>query len=166
VSPNDLYTALWAGAGWVAITVAAHFAVFHLVQVQRRARTLICLWGLALMGYLWTGLVLELDRWRIVYGAVVLFGAFILYMPFYYTVSASQSVRMLIELAEEPGGLTVSELKERNPIDEVLQGRLETLLASGYVFRREARFALTAKARLVVRVFRFVRALWRLGPGG
>lgn len=164
--PNDLYTALWASAGWVAIAVVAHYAVFHVVQVERRARTLVCLWGVALMGYLWTGLVFELDRWRIVYGAVVLFGAFILYMPFYYTVSASQSVRMLIELAEEPDGLTVSELREKNPIDEVLQGRLETLLASGYVSRHETQFAPTAKARLVVRVFRLVRALWRLGPGG
>ncbi len=166
MKPNDLYTALWASAGWVAVAVVAHYAVFHVVQVERRARTLVCLWGVALMGYLWTGLVFELDRWRIVYGVVVLFGAFILYMPFYYTVSASQSVRMLIDLAEEPDGLTVSELREKNPIDEVLQGRLETLLASGYVLRRGALFATTGKARLVVCVFRLVRAVWRLGHGG
>jgi hypothetical protein len=165
VRADDLSTALWASAGWVAVAVIAHFAVFHVVQVERRARTLISLWGLALMGNLWTGLVLELDRWRIVYGAVTLFGAFILYMPFYYTVSASQSVRMLIELAGEPG-LTVGELRARRPTDEVLGGRFETLLASGYVSRHEARYALTAKARLLVRVFRLVRALWRLGPGG
>jgi hypothetical protein len=166
VRPDDLHAALWASTGWIAFAVAAHFAVFHLVQVERRARTLVFLWGAALIGYLWTGLVLELDRWRILYGAVVLFCAFILYMPFHYTVSAAQSVQMLIELAQEPEGLTVSELRRRNPIDEVLQGRFETLLASGYVLRHEGRFALTAKARLVVRVFRLVRALWHLGPGG
>jgi len=166
VRPDDLSTALWASAGWVAVAVIAHFAVFHVVQVERRARTLISLWGLALMGDLWTGLVLELDRWRIVYGAVTLFGAFILYTPFYYTVSASQSVRMLIELAGEPDGLTVPDLRSRHPIDEVLGGRFETLLASGYVLQHDERYALTAKARLLVRVFRLVRALWRLGPGG
>lgn len=163
---DDLSTALWASAGWVAVAVIAHFGVFHVVQVERRARTLISLWGLALMGDLWTGLVLELDRWRIIYGAVTLFGAFILYMPFYYTVSASQSVRMLIELAGEPDGLTVSELKQRNPIDDVLQGRFETLHASGYARRHDERYAITVKARLLVCVFQRVRALWRLGPGG
>jgi hypothetical protein len=166
VRPNDLYTALWASAGWVGFAVVAHFAIFHLVQVERRARTLVCLWGVVLIGLLWTGLILELDRWRIVYGAVVLLCAFILYMPFYYTVSAAQSVQMLIELARQPDGLGVSELRLRNPIDEVLAGRFETLLGSGYVFALETRYALNPKARLIVRVFRFVRKIWRLGPGG
>ena len=166
MKPDDLYTALWASAGWVAFAAAAHFTVFHLVQVERRARTLVSLWGLALMGYLWTGLVLELERWRIVCGGGALFCAFILYMPFYYTVAASQSVQMLIELAHEPGGLTLVELRARNPADEVLAGRLETLLAAGYLIPQARRVALTPKARIMVNAFHFVRKLWRLGPGG
>lgn len=164
--PDDLSSALWAGAGWVAFAVAAHFAVFHLVQVERRARTLLCLWGAALLGYLWTGLVLELDRWRIVYGAVTLGCAFILYMPFYYTLAASLSVQMLIDIGGEPGGLSQEELSGRYPADEILEDRLETLVASGYLVRQEARFALTAKAGLITRPFSLVKALWRLGPGG
>ncbi|HET8576162.1 MAG TPA: hypothetical protein VFO18_03615 [Methylomirabilota bacterium] len=164
--PNDLSTALWAAAGWVAFAVAAHFAVFRLVQVERRARTLVSLWGVALMGFLWTSLMLEVERWRIVFGGVALFSAFILYLPFYYTVAASQSVRMLIELAREPDGLTITELRERNPVEEVLFGRLETLLAAGYLIRQGPRVALAPKARVIVGVFRFVRSLWRLGPGG
>ncbi len=60
----------------------------------------------------------------------------------------------------------LADLRERNPPDEILIGRFETLLASGYVLRQGTRFALTPKALLMVRVFRFVRDLWRLGPGG
>jgi hypothetical protein len=166
VRPNDLSMALWVAGGWVAFAVAAHFAVFNLVRVERRARTLVSLWGVALMGYLWTALVLELERWRIVFGGAALFCAFILYMPFYYTVAASQSVRMLIALAREPDGLTIAEVRERNPVEEVLLGRLETLLAAGYLTRQGSQVALMPKARLVVGPFRFVRSLWRLGAGG
>lgn len=164
--PDDLLAALWASAGWVAVVVAAHFTVFHLVQVERRARTLVSLWGLGLMGYLWTGLVLDLDRWRIVYGTMTLGCAFTLYMPFYYTLAASQSVQMLIDIAREPDGLTVTELRLRYPTDEILEGRLATLVVSGYLAPQGRRVVLTPKARLVTRPFSLVKALWRLGPGG
>ena len=116
MNPDHLVTALWASAGWVAFAVAAHFAVFYLFRVERRARTLVCLWGLALVGYLWTGLVLEVDRWRIAYGGVALFCAFILYFPFYYTVSNSLSVQMLIRMQAAPDGLSVEELRQAFPM--------------------------------------------------
>ena len=166
MNPDHLVTALWASAGWVAFAVAAHLAAFHLVRVERRARTLVSFWGLALMGYLWSGLVLEVDRWRIAYGGVVLFCAFILYMPFYYTVSNSLSVRMLIRMQAAPDGLSVEEVRQGLPMDEFLAGRLATLVASDYLVPEGMRFAMTAKARVVAQSFRFVKALWRLGPGG
>ena len=166
MNPDDLVTALWASAGWVAFAVAAHFAVFHLFRVERRARTLVCLWGLALVGYLWTGLVLEVDCWRIAYGGVALFCAFILYFPFYYTVSNSLSVQMLIRMQAAPDGLSVEALRQAFPMEDLLAGRLVTLVASGYVVRTGKRFVMTAKARVLARSFLRVKALWRLGPGG
>ena len=166
MNPDHLVTALWASAGWVAFAVAAHFAVFYLFQVERRARTLVCLWGLALVGYLWTGLVLEVDRWRIAYGGGVLFCAFILYIPFYYTVSNSLSVQMLIRMRAAPDGLSVEALRRAFPMEDLLAGRLVTLVASGYVVRTGKRFVMTAKARVLARSFLRVKALWRLGPGG
>ncbi|HLF49489.1 MAG TPA: hypothetical protein VJA45_08935 [Methylomirabilota bacterium] len=166
MNPDHLVTALWASAGWVAAAVAAHFAVFSLFRVERRARTLVCVWGLALVGYLGTGLVLEVDRWRIAYGGVVLFCAFILYMPFYYTVSNSLSIQMLIKMRAAPDGLSVEGLRQDFPMEELLAGRLVTLAASGYVVRTGERFVITAKARVLARSFLFIKALWRLGPGG
>lgn len=166
MNPDHLVTALWASAGWVAVAVASHFVVFHLFQVEHRARTLVCLWGLALIGYLWTGLVLQVDPWRIVYGGVLLFCAFILYMPFYYTVSNSLSIQMLIRMEAAPDDLSVEELRQRFRMDELLTVRLAILVASGYLVQKEARFTMTAKTRVVAHSFRFMKSLWRLGPGG
>ena len=166
MSPDHLITALWASAGWVAFAVAGHFVAFHLVRVVHRPRTLVCVWGLALVGFLWTGLVLQVDRWRISYGGVLLFCAFILYMPFYYTVSNSLSVQMLIRLEAAPDGLSIEELRQGFRMDELVDGRLAILVASDYLVQEGERFALTVKARIVAHCFRFMKLLWRLGPGG
>jgi hypothetical protein len=101
-----------------------------------------------------------------VYGGGVLFCAFILYMPFYYTVSNSLSVQMLIRMQAAPDGLSVEGLRQDFPMEELLAGRLVTLVASGYVVRTGERFVITAKARVLARSFLFMKALWRLGPGG
>jgi len=166
VNPDHLVTALWASAGWAAFAAAGHFVVFHLFQVKHRARTVVCLWCLALIGYVWTGLVLEVDRWRMAYGGVVLFCAFILYMPFYYTVSNSLSVQMLIRMEAAPDDLSVEELRQGFGMEELLAGRLAILVASGYLVQKGTRFAMTVKARMVAQSFRFMKSLWRLGPGG
>jgi hypothetical protein len=166
VNPDHLVTALWATAGWVAFATAGHFVVFHLFQVKHRARTVVCLWGLALIGYLWTGMVLEVDHWRVTYGGVVLFCAFILYMPFYYTISNSLSVQMLIRMEAAPYDLSIEEVRQGFRLDEMLAGRLEILVVSGYLVQNGTRFAMTARARVLAQSFLFMKSLWRLGPGG
>ena len=100
------------------------------------------------------------------YGGVVLFCAFILYMPFYYTVSNSLSVQMLIRMEAAPDDLSVEELRQGFRMDELLAGRLAILVASGYLVQKGTRFAMTVRARVVAQSFRFMKSLWRLGPGG
>ena len=166
MSADALGTALTVGAAWTAAAVAGHFAIFHVVQVEHRARTLTLLFSCAAFATLWTCLLLDVDRWRTLYGMSVVACAFLLYMPFYYTVAASQSVQLVIDIHGAPDGLSVEEIRARYPVDEILAGRLETLLWAGYVTEMDGRFALTGKGRLVSRPFRAVKALWRLGPGG
>jgi hypothetical protein len=146
--------------------VAGHFAIFHMVQVEHRARTLTLLFASAAFATLWACLLLDVDRWRTLYGMSVVACSFLLYMPFYYTVSASQSVQLVIDIHAAADGLSVEEIRERYPVDEILAGRFETLLWAGFVTERDGRFALTGKGRLISRPFRAVKALWRLGPGG
>lgn len=166
MNAEHLPVALLLSAGWVAFAVAAHFAIFHLTRVERRARTLVAVFSAALMGYLWTSRVFEVDRWRIAYGLVVLFCAFILYMPFYYTVAASQSVQMLIDIRSLPEGLSAEELGRGYGTGEVLAERLATLVTAGYLESSGEQYSLTAKGRAVARTFRAVKAVWKLSSGG
>jgi hypothetical protein len=166
VSAGALGIALTTGAAWTAAAVAGHFVIFHMVQVEHRARTLTLLFACAAFATCGTCLLLDVDRWRTLYGMSVVACAFLLYMPFYYTVAASQSVQLVIDIHAAPDGLSVEEIRGRYPVDEILAGRFETLLWAGYVTEAHGRFALTGKGRLISRPFRAVKALWRLGPGG
>lgn len=166
MNPDALGTALRAGAAWTAAAVVAHFMIFHFVRVEHRARTVTLLFTLAAFTTLWTCLLLDVDRWRAVYGMVVVACSFLLYMPFYYTVAASQSVQHVIEVRAAPHGLSRDEIRGRYPVQETLAGRLETLAWAGYIVGMDGRFALTFKGRLVSRPFRAIKKLWRLGPGG
>ena len=166
MSAAALGTALAAGVVWTAAAVAGHFAIFHLVQVEHRARTLTLLFACAAFATLWTCLLLDVDRSRTLFGMSVVACAFLLYMPFYYTVAASQSVQLVIDIHAAPGGLSVEEIRGRYPLDEILAGRFETLIWAGFVTEMDGRFVLTGKGRLTSRPFRAVKALWRLGPGG
>jgi Ca2+/Na+ antiporter len=166
VSPEALGTALLAGAAWTATAVVGHVAVFRLARVEHRARTLVLCFACAAFATLWTCLLLDVDRWRTLYGMVVVGCAFVLYMPFYYTIAASQSVQLVIAIHAAPEGLSLEEIRQRYPATGVLAGRFETLVWAGYVTETSGRFALTAKGRLVSRPFRAVKWIWRLGPGG
>ena len=166
MNPDALGTALRAGAAWTAAAMIGHFVIFHFARVEHRARTVTLLFTLAALAALWTGLLLDVDRWRAVYGVVVVGCSFLLYMPFYYTVAASQSVQLVIEVRAAPHGLSREQIRRRYPVQETLAGRLETLAWAGYIVGVDGRFALTFKGRLVCLPFRAVKKLWRLGAGG
>jgi hypothetical protein len=166
VSRDPLTLALASAAAWVAAALLAHAVVFHLVRIERRARTLVALFGAAALAHLATIGLAGVDGWRAGYGLLLIGCAFICYMPFYYTVAASQSVQMLIALAGARDGLAADELRQMYAVEEVFAGRLETLVGAGYLRRDAAGYALTAKGRVVARGFRGVKTLWNLGPGG
>ena len=166
MSPDALGTALSTGAAWTAAAVVGHFVIFHFARVEHRARTVTLLFALAALATLWTCLLLDVDRCRAVYGMAVVACSFFLYMPFYYTVAASQSVQLVIEVHAAPHGLSREQIRRRHPVQETLAGRLETLAWAGYIVGVDDRFALTFKGRLVCVPFRAIKKLWRLGAGG
>jgi hypothetical protein len=162
---DPFVVALGSGLAWTATAVATHFAVLHLTAVQRRARMLVTVFVIATVGHALTALLLGCGV-RAAYGGVLVFCAFILYGPFYYTISASISVRLLIELRRSGSGLTLDDIRRAYPVDEILAGRLRTLVASGYLRQEGEAFALTPKGALIARPFGAIKALWRLAPGG
>jgi len=91
---------------------------------------------------------------------------FVVYVPVVYTVLTSLSVQTMLMLRRRGGAMSERELYGRFAGRAILQERLATLAASGYLVPEGTRFRLTPRGRSVARVFAFVKALWKLGPGG
>jgi hypothetical protein len=163
---DPLALALGSALAWISVALIAHLVVFRLVRIERRARTLVALFGAAAVAHLATVWPAGVDGWRAGYGLLLIGCAFICYMPFYYTVAASQSVQMLIALTAARDGLPADDLRRTYAVEEVFAGRLDTLVGAGYLERDTHGYALAAKGRLVARCFQVVRAVWNLGPGG
>lgn len=166
MSPDPLTLALASAVAWVAVALIAHVVLFGLVRIERRARTLVVLFGAAAIAHLVTNWLAGVDGWRAGYGLLLIGCAFICYMPFYYTVAASQSVQMLIALAAVPDGLAADELRRMYAVEEVFAGRLDTLVGAGYLARAAGGYTLTVKGQLVAQCFQVVKTVWNLGPGG
>ena len=149
----------------VALVLVAHALLFHFGRIHRRSRALVLLFAAGLVLQLAGCRALDVDWWRTLCGAVLVFCAFILYMPFFYVLAASFSVRMLLEIRDATT-LTPAELRARYPGDQVLQARAATLAGAGYTRRVGEGYVLTPKGFLVATSFRFMKRLWRLGPGG
>ena len=163
---DALAAAAVSSAAWLAAAVVGHGLLFRCVRVERRARAIVSLFAAAAIGHTLTARLLGVDGWRTAYGLVALFCAFILYMPMYYTIAASLSVGLLIDLARAPRGCAIEEVRARFDAERVLDGRLATLVRSGYAVRVGDRYRATVKGRLMAEAFNIVKQLWRLGPGG
>ena len=98
---------------------------------------------------------------------VLIASLWILYMPFYFVVATSLSIRTLIEVSHSPGhAAPLKALEEKCASAAVLRERLETMAAYGNVVRDGNAFKLTARGTWIARVFSAIKNLWRLGPGG
>ena len=91
---------------------------------------------------------------------------FVVYVPAVYTVLTSLSVQTMLVLRRRGGSMPERELYDRFAGRAILQDRLATLVAGGYLVPDGTRFRLTPRGRSLARAFAFVKALWKLGPGG
>jgi len=90
----------------------------------------------------------------------------ILYVPAVYTVLTSLSVQTLIMLRRAAGALPEADLYDHFADRSIVEGRLATLVASGYLVADGARFRLTSRGRKLAKIFRFIKRFWNLGAGG
>jgi hypothetical protein len=104
---------LVAGLLWFALFFAAHLAVIHWVPSKSKARINQRLFLAGFAGIpvsLWPATALLRGSalahggliMAILYGGLSYVGLFVLYMPFYYTVVASLSVRTMVMLHRKP----------------------------------------------------------------
>jgi hypothetical protein len=89
------------------------------------------------------------------------------YAMFYFLVDRGFSLRVMIEIEGVPGrGLGQDELAAIYPPAGVVRRRLGELVEIGRLTRDGERYRLTPRGRLDARLFRFVKAFLRFGPGG
>ena len=161
---------LLLGTGWFCAFVLAHVALFHFREVTKRFVIIARLFGITVMadlGSTWLVAGGEGNVLGLLSGIVAMAALFVLYMPFYYTISASLSVRTLLVLDLAPAGRApLDRLVERFASTEAVRERLETMAANGYLLREGEAYRLTQKGRWVARPFRAIKKVWRLGPGG
>ena len=164
----------------VALAVAAvWFVVFFFAHIGgvragfENARWLLISYAACVLGTLVTAIVLT--AWSNGMQTIVLAATmaaltsaclFALYVPALYTVLTSLSVQTMMLLRRRGGALPEAELYDRFASRKIMEQRLATLLASGYVAPKGPSYRLTPRGRAIAKFFRLIKILWNLGPGG
>jgi hypothetical protein len=129
-------------------------AIVGVVPIVSLSRPSIWTHGGAIMGCLWAALT---------FGCLL-----VLYMPFYYTIASSLSVRTVVFLSSTAGeGTAAAAVRERFISQELIRHRLNTMSANGFLKPvNQGGFIVTRKGRAFATFFNGLNQLWRMGPGG
>ena len=170
---------LIAGLFWFAAFLVGQLVVLRYapVLVRPRATNLVlagCLVGTAVSALLVCLLARPSDLTHggggigMIWGELTLISLFVLYMPFYYTVAASLSIRTLVLLASTLDGRKPIVAVREQFVSRALVGqRLEIMRANGFLTgSRDGSFTLTLKGRLLARIFAALKRFWRMDAGG
>jgi hypothetical protein len=154
-----------AGFIWFALFFSAHLAVIRCARIEARARINQRLFFAGLLGIvfsLWPTVVAAqgstLARggvaMAILCGALSYIGLFVLYMPFYYTVITSLSVRTMVMLRRRPDArMPIAELREEFVSRRLVGQWLATMVANGFLVLHGDSFALSPKGRSIAVIF-------------
>jgi hypothetical protein len=168
----------WSATGIGLAAAAAWFAIFvalHVVSLRRRQTVDVMLraGAGAMAGFLVTTVALA---WSLTGGPSTVLALatgglafaclFVLYVPFFYTLTTSLSVATLILLLKNGGQLSEAELYEHFAGKTIAAGRLSALCDSGYIASMDGSYRATSRGRGVARFFSAIKSLLRLGPGG
>lgn len=169
---------LIAGAVWFVVFLAANVVILRVVDrsFRPRANQWMFLVGLAgvsasvplLIATAHDSVLTQGNLAAATLCALLVYGSlFVLYMPFYYVVAASLSVKTIVLLGRASGGaLPVSALQEEVVGRRVVGRRLATMTENGFLSATPRGYALTAKGQRIATVFDTIKRIWKLGPGG
>ena len=168
---------LAAGVAWFAVVFVVHMIVLWTTPPSARPRwgQMVFLSGLVgLLASLWpleTLFGASITSSALVFSAmagVLTYGALLaLYLPFYYTVVASHSLRTIVLLSEQgTNAMSIADLRRRFASPALVAQRFTTMASNRFLVEHNNGYSLTAKGRRVARIFLLVKELWRLGAGG
>jgi hypothetical protein len=169
---------LLAGLLWFVFFFAAHLGATRWARSESKARInqrlfLTGLAGIAISLWPATGVLQGSPLahggliMAVLWGILSYAGLFVLYMPFYYTVVASLSVRTMVMVHRRPDGrMPVVELREEFVSRRLVGERLATMATNGFLIDRGDWYALSPKGRLTATVFSWIKSFWKLGADG
>ena len=161
-------TAFVAAVAWFATFVLAH--IFGWRAGLGHARWLLLTYLASLIATLATVIALAASAPSVILPVILALMTsaclFVVYVPAVYTILTSLSVQSMVLMRRRGGALSLAGLYERFAGRAIVEDRLATLTASGYLVREGERFRLTPRGRTLARAFAFVKECWRLGPGG
>ncbi|MGE3912155.1 MAG: hypothetical protein AB7K36_22535 [Chloroflexota bacterium] len=167
-----------AGGFWFGLFVLSHVISLLLWPRQHRSRLLLKLIVAALLSALVTALLVPSEMLpglapaghrvvAVVAALATVSCSFILYTPMYYVVVSSLTGQMLVKLNEtEDGSLPLDALASPVTYRRIVEPRLDSMVASGLLSRQDGVYRATLKGIKTARTFRYLKALWQLGPGG
>jgi hypothetical protein len=171
MTSSPAVVALAAAAAWFLVFFFAHIGGVR--AGFENARWLLISYAACLLGTLVTAIAVT--AWHHDMQAVILAAMmaaltsaclFALYVPALYTVLTSLSVQTMMLLRRRGGALPEAELYNRFASCKIMEQRLATLLRSGYVTHDGPSYRLTPRGRAIAKLFRPIKILWNLGPGG
>lgn len=169
---------LLAGVAWFGIFLAGHFLALRIFgpAVRPRATQLILMGGIVALPFSLAhplSLPFESDLaqggWLMgtIWGWLTLIGLFVMYMPFYYTVVASLSVKTIILLSRRQDfAMPLSTVRGQFVSRALVAQRLQTMKDNGFLVETSNGYALTPKGRTIATLFSAVKRVWKLGAGG
>lgn len=141
--------------------------ILHLYRIKNKSALILRVFLASIAGFILLGSILGGSILEILIGLVIMISFFILYMPFYYTISSSVSIQSLILLSEKDLGTSpLDVLKETFASAKVVSYKLNSMENSGMLLRKDKNYKITAKGKLIAGVFGSVKKIWNLGPGG
>jgi hypothetical protein len=171
MTSSPALVALAAAAAWFVVFVFVHIGGVR--AGFENARWLLISYAACFLGTLVTAIAVT--AWHHDMQAVILAAMmaaltsaclFALYVPALYTVLTSLSVQTMMLLRRRGGALLEAELYNRFASCKIMEQRLATLLSSGYVTHDGPFYRLTPRGRAIAKLFRPIKILWNLGPGG
>ena len=169
----QMVAGLIIGLLWFALFLLAHIAVVRLTRqgASARASQVAALAGL--IGVIISSWVIPAGptpaalAGAMLCGVLLYGGLFVFYMPFYYVVMTSLSVRTAVLLGRRPdGALPLAALEERFASRALVAQRLQTMAENGFLRATTRGYTLTTKGKSMAWFFDFFKKLWKLGAGG
>lgn len=156
-----------SGTVWFLIFLVFKIGIFHSYRVASKSGMIIKLFLSAIAGCFFSSLISGRSMVEILIGIIVTVSLFILYMPFYYTISSSISIQTLVLLSKKDD-LTypISGLKNTFASREIIDYKLTSMENSGLLISNGRAYKVSTKGKFIALLFGLIKRLWKLGSGG